>query len=234
MKKKDLKIYAFVISFFFLSTFVYAGRPLTTDDAETVEKGKFELEIGYDFIKNDKNSQELGISLKSGLTEFMDFGISAPFVIEEDGEGINEWGNAEIGAKFSILKEKENRPGFSFTVSATPNPDDGDKRYGINLILSKNFGKLTTHLNFGRYSLKTSDENEDILNYSGAFEYSINEKFNFVGEIVGENNKQNPLELLFGINYATGENLTYDIGISLGLNDDTPDYRITTGITLNW
>jgi len=236
MKKKVFKFYGFVVSFFIFSTFLYAGRPLTTDDSETVEKGKFELEIGYDWIKNiDKTkSQEIGLSLKGGVTDWMDLGISLPYCIKEADQDVNEWGKLEIGAKFSLLKEKENTPGLAFTVSGTVSPDEGDKRYGLNLILSKNFEKLTTHLNLGIYSLKTVDKNENILTYSGAIEYSIAEKLNFVGEIVGESNEVSPFEILIGINYAFSENFTYDIGISFGLNDDTPDWRITTGITLNW
>ncbi len=234
MKRSGLAV--FIISIFFFSPFLFAGRPLTTDDAETVEKGKFELEIGYDWIKNSDNTknQEMGISLKGGLTDWMDLGISVPFIIEEENNKLNEWGKIEIGAKFSILKEKEKNPGISFTISGTPKPDEGDKIYGVNLILSKGFEKMAFHINTGTYSLKTASGNKNVFTYSGAIEYNILEKLNLVGEIAGEINDEKPVEILTGINYKLNENLIFDLGFAKGLNDNTPDWRITAGITLNW
>lgn len=227
--KKILSISGFFLIF---STYIFAGRPLKTDDAETVEKGKFELEVGYDFMKNDTNSQQVYISLKSGLTSWMDFGVVLPYTIEDEDQDINDWQNAEICAKFSILKESEKHPGIAFTISGVINPDQGDTEYALNLIISKGFGKVTTHFNFGTYSEEGGD---NYLTYSAASEYGISEKINLVGEIVGEkNDDEEPLEMLVGLNYALNENLVFDIGISFGLNDDAPDYRITTGFTLNW
>lgn len=235
MKRKFNKVYL-LISFFIFSTLLYAGRPLTTDDAETVEKGKLELEIGYDFIQNndDTKNQEIGISLKIGLTNWMDLGISVPFIIEESDTKMNKWGKIEIGAKFSVLKESEKRPGISLTISGTPNSKEGDTRYTINSILSKNFGKPTFHLNLGTYSLKTPGENEYLFTYSTALEYAFSERLNLCGEIVGEHNSEDPLELLIGLNYSFSENLKFGFGFAFGLNDASNDWRITTGFTFNW
>lgn len=236
MKKGFLKIGIISILFFGFSKFLFAGRPLTTDDAYTVEKGKFELEIGYDIIENDDRTknQEIGFSLKAGLTSWMDLGISTSFIYKENDEKLNEWQNMEIGAKFLILKNNEKLPKIAFTISGVPNPDEGDKRYSINSILSKEFGKTTFHLNLGTYSLKTSEKNENFLTYCCALEYSLNEKMNLCGEIVGENNEENPLEILLGANFPLNENLTIDFGFSFGLNDDSSNWRVTTGLTLNW
>ncbi|MCM8804742.1 MAG: transporter [Candidatus Omnitrophica bacterium] len=234
MKKGNcLRLNILLILFFTFCSFLYAGRPLTTDDAEIVEKGKFELEIGYDFIENsDKTkNQETGISLKSGLTSFMDLGVCIPFIVKENNQKINKWCNTEISTKFSIIKENEKMPGFSFTISTIPNPNQGDKRYTLNLILSKSFEKISFHLNLGKYSLKGE---QDFLTYSSALEYKIGEKLNLVGEIVGEENDDRILGLLIGINYAFNDYLTFDFGFDKELNNKAYNFRIKTGFTLNW
>ncbi|MFN4226705.1 MAG: hypothetical protein ACK4F0_00995 [Candidatus Ratteibacteria bacterium] len=234
--KRCEKIGGFLIFFFVFSSLLYAGRPLTTDDAYTVEKGKFELEIGYDFTENNDKTknQEIGISLKYGLTDWLDFGISSPFLIKESDLKVNEWKRIEIGAKFSILKENEKTPGISFTISATPNPNEGDTEFSLNSILSKNFGKLIWHLNLGTYFQKTSSSSEQYFTYSTALEYPISEKLNFVSEIVGKNNDEKPLEILIGLNFTLNDYIVYDFGFSKGLNNDASNWRITTGFTFNW
>ncbi|MCM8772780.1 MAG: hypothetical protein NC922_06990 [Candidatus Omnitrophica bacterium] len=221
-------------SFLLFSNLLFAGRPLTTEDAETVEKGKFELEIGYDLIKNndDTKNKELGVSLKFGLTDRMDFGISVPFIIEENSINLNKWEKPEIGIKFSILKE--DTLNISFQFSGTPNPEEGNIKYTIKSILSKNFGKTILHFNLGLYSLKNSNESEYYLTYSSAFEYPLSEKLNLCGEIVGEKNEENPLTMLIGFNYAFSKNLKFDFGIGSGINKSAPDWKITTGLTFNW
>lgn len=236
MEKRFEKIWGFLIFFFVFSSLLYAGRPLTTDDAYTVGKGKFELEIGYDFKENNDKTknQEIGVSLKYGLTDWMDFGISSPFIIKESDLKVNEWQRIEIGAKFSILKETEKIPGISFTISAKPKPNEDDTEFSLNSILSKNFGKLIWHLNLGTYSKKTSSGSEQYFTYSTAFEYAISEKLNLVGEIVGENNNERPIEILIGLNFALNDFIVYDFGFSKGLNNDASNWRITTGFTFNW
>ncbi|MCM8786073.1 MAG: hypothetical protein NC827_03825 [Candidatus Omnitrophica bacterium] len=237
MKKGNcLRLNILLILFFTFCSFLYAGRPLTTDDSGTVEKGKFELEIGYDFTKNNDKAKnyEIGISLKYGITDWMDLGISAPFIIKESDLKVNEWGRIEIGTKFSILKESEKIPGISFTISGTPRSNEGDTEFSLNSIISKNFGKTTWHLNLGTYSQKTSSGSEYFFTYSTAFEYTFTEKLNLVGEIVGENNEEKPLEILFGLNYVINDYIVYDIGFSKGLNNDAFDWRITIGFTFNW
>jgi cobalt/nickel transport protein len=45
-------------SFFLFSTSAFAVCPLPIDDARTVEKGKFQLEIGFDGLRQDNHNRE--------------------------------------------------------------------------------------------------------------------------------------------------------------------------------
>ncbi|MCX7916645.1 MAG: hypothetical protein N2589_00735 [bacterium] len=236
MKRKFFNFCIFLTLCLGFSSILFAGRPLTTEDTETVEKGKFELEIGYNLIQNNDQTknQEIEISLKSGITEWMDLGIVLPFIIEESDTKINEWEKIEIGTKFYIFKRDEKKTGFSLKISGSPNLKEGDKSFIINSILTKQIRKATIHLNLGTYFLKREIGTDSIFTYSGAIEYVINENLNLCGEIVCENNDENPMEILIGMNYALRENLYVDMGVGFGLNNFSYDWRITGGITLKW
>jgi len=36
---------------------LFAARPLLTEDTETVEKGSFEMELGFDFLREDNRDK---------------------------------------------------------------------------------------------------------------------------------------------------------------------------------
>jgi cobalt/nickel transport protein len=61
--KKGLSLLLFSLSFPFYATSLYAARPLTTDDAWTVERGKFQVEMGLDFLREDNHDREFNPSL---------------------------------------------------------------------------------------------------------------------------------------------------------------------------
>lgn len=232
MKKGLIK--SSLILFFMVNTLSFAGRPLKTEDAEVIGKGEWEFEIGYNFIKNnDKTKNEdFEISFKTGIFNRCELGIGIPYVIKDFDEKVNEFRNFELKSKISILKK--NSIGLGVSFSFTPDGDEGDTRYSYGLILSKEIKRSNLHLNLGRFSLKTSGKNEYFLSYSGAIEFEMSDKLNFCCEIVGEKNGEDILEMLLGINYKLNKNLIFDLGLGFGLNDYSPDWRLTTGLTLNW
>ncbi|OGP93116.1 MAG: hypothetical protein A2156_08290 [Deltaproteobacteria bacterium RBG_16_48_10] len=75
-----------VILLFFLLSFhpasLDAGRPLATDDAWTVEKGKFQVETGLDFTRQDNHDREFNpsLTLTYGLLEQMDLGVGSGYL----------------------------------------------------------------------------------------------------------------------------------------------------------
>ena len=66
----------------FSSCSVFAARPLTTDDAYTVEEGKFQVETGIDFARQDNHDKELvpSLTLTYGLLERMDIGAGSAYL----------------------------------------------------------------------------------------------------------------------------------------------------------
>lgn len=219
-----------ILGILFLASQCFAARPLTTDDAGTVDRGAFETEVGYDYAEyqDDGESQSIGVSLKHGLTEKFDFCVGVPYEIEtEEGEGL---GGAEVGVKFALLKEKEKFPGVSLTFSS----GFGASEYALNGILTKEMGKLVVHLNLGYMATGEVGE-KGVTTYSGAIELPLGEKLVLVGEIVGEadaySNTEDPLEGLLGGNLEVLEALSFDLGIGIGFNDVSPEWRTTVGLT---
>jgi hypothetical protein len=114
---------------------VWAARPYMTDDAGTVEVGKFELETGANFWKDMLNA---GIGLKHGVTDRMDIGFSLGYNgMPEDERGVAP---AQLVLKFALIPD---------LLAATAMGDFGDNGYGINLIASKSFGPIAVDLTMG-------------------------------------------------------------------------------------
>jgi hypothetical protein len=74
MRKKKI---GFVLLLMLIPATVFGARPLSTDDAGVVDLGSYEVEFGYGFLSegDDIESHGLGLSIKHGITERLDFGI---------------------------------------------------------------------------------------------------------------------------------------------------------------
>jgi len=102
-----------ILSLFFMfcvPSLVYSARPLSVDDAGTVDLGIYETEvgIGYEQDKEENGEFEFSLTIKHGLTERMDLGVSLPHVMTspkgEENKGI---GSGEIDYNFNSILSKE-------------------------------------------------------------------------------------------------------------------------------
>jgi len=86
---KALLLIALIICTFLFSTVAFAARPLTTDDAGTVEKGKFQVETGFDFVRQDNHDKEYfpSLTLTYCLFERMDMGVGSAYLLVDPAEG---------------------------------------------------------------------------------------------------------------------------------------------------
>lgn len=225
----------------------FAGRPLSTDDAWTVEKGQFQLETGFDLARQDNHDREISpsLTLSYGLLEKMDIGIGGSylFVRPKDGENENGLGDTEIKVKYRFFDEKDWVPAFAIagnakfpTASESRGLGSGKTDFGINAIATKNLSKrFVVHLNLG-YTFIGEHRANNELNYSGALQFILSNKWALVGEVSGVNNlngrrKDDPLSGLIGTNYLITDKIIWDAGIEIGMNKAAPDFRLTTGLT---
>lgn len=199
---------------------IFAVRPLSTDDAWTVEEGNFELEIGYNFIKsNDSSESGIAIQLKHGLTKRTDVSFVVPYGIQPEC-GLKA---AECGAKFMLAEAKGIFPTFSLTFGYSP----GSEEYKLNGILTKELNPFTLHFNFG-YEVLAQQQGKTL--YSMALEYQIIEKLRLMGEVLGE--EGGFWEALIGGSWQILEPLAVDLGFGMGLS--TQKLKFTSGLTYSF
>jgi cobalt/nickel transport protein len=150
--KKVLPLILLICLILFSTTSVFAARPLTTDDTGTVEKGKFQLETGFDFARQDNHDKEFNpsVTLTYGLFERMDMGIGSGYLFLHPAEGKKENGLAdtELKVKYRLIDEKDWMPSFAVTsklkiptASESKGLGSGKTDFGINLIFTKNLSK---------------------------------------------------------------------------------------------
>ncbi|MFC1624349.1 transporter [Candidatus Omnitrophota bacterium] len=226
----------------------YAARPLSTDDAGVVEARHMEIESGFEYVKQTDKEKSLSLCVKYGIIEKLDLGIEIPyqFIDVSEGDKIDGISDIQIATKYHLLDETETLPALAMScVVKTKTGDEnkglgsGELDYSLNGIITKEIRDFTTHVNLG-YTFVGEPEGEnldDIFSYSLAIEYLLIESLNIVGEITGETTfngdfDDNPFSGLVGLNYILTERLCFDAGIGFQISKASPDYRITTGLTL--
>jgi len=241
--KKILYLIFFIMA---TSSSAYGARPLSTDDAGTVEKGHFEIESGFEYVKQNDEEYNLSFVLKHGVSENLDLGIEIPYKFinfreSDDTDGI---GDMTITSKYRFLDESGSLPSLSLSFSMKTETGNGEESlgtsevdYGFNGIMSKETGKLNSHLNIG-YTF-VGEPGKNSFSYGWAMECQINENLNILGEITGEticdgDFDDNPCSGLVGLNHSITEMITFDCGMGYEISDASSDYTIVAGLTLGF
>ncbi|MFC1658374.1 transporter [Candidatus Omnitrophota bacterium] len=227
----------------------FAARPLCTDDAGTVAKNEFELETGIEYVNQADKEVALCFVLKTGILDRMDLGIEVPykFIDFQAGSKTDGFDDIILVTKYNFLQETDTLPALSVSFSFKSDSGNNDRslgtgkrEYAINSILSKSLHAITLHFNLG-YVFKEDlpgEDLEDVLIYSLAMEYPLNERLNLVGDITGENECRNTFDDnstagLIGFNYSLTDIITYDLGVGFEISEASPDFVVRTGLTFS-
>ncbi|MBP8646258.1 MAG: transporter [Syntrophobacteraceae bacterium] len=234
---------------------VYAARPLITDDTGTQGKGKFQLELGYEFDHDDSGGVEEDIHnatsvLTYGVTDTVDVVVGLPYQFistkerrdtrREDGISdmtlelkwrFFEWKGLSLAAK----------PGLSI-----PTGDD-DKGLGAGraggsfyFIASQELEPWAFHFNAGYERNENSvNEETDLWHVSLATEVQVSKWLKLVADVGAEKNTDKEDNtpaafLLGGVILPLTENLDLDFGIKGGLTDPETDYAFLGGVTIRF
>jgi hypothetical protein len=232
---------------FFHVPHLFAARPLTTDDAWTVERGQFQLELGFDATRQDNHDRELGpsLTLSYGLSDRMDLGVGSGylFIHPTEDKKKNGLSDTEVKLKYRLMDERDLRPALAVTgtlkiptASESKGLGSGQTDFGMNAIVTKNLGKrFALHLNLG-YTFIGEDKVYNELNYCIGTQVILSQRWAMVGEIVGANNLNgrkgdDPLYGLIGACCLITDKMIWDAGLEIGMGKAAPDFRFTTGIT---
>ncbi|MDQ7797760.1 MAG: hypothetical protein RDU76_02295 [Candidatus Edwardsbacteria bacterium] len=210
-----------------------AARPLDTDDAGTVERGKTEAEMSFDHCqyRPEGTGQTPGIAIKHGLTDRLDLGLGFSHSTDQDADGNTVgWGMSplEVGFKMTLMKEHQTLPDISLSAGF----ETGSAGYGLNLIFSREYGDLGLHYNLG-YNSSGEALVRGSIGTSLAAEYSFAEKYRICAELGGEMLDDRTGVIgnsgLIGGSIRLGP-VDWDLGIRIH-DQRGPQTTITTGIT---
>ncbi len=242
------KFISLVIGVMIFPSFSFAARPLSTNDAGTVEKGAFEVEYGIEYTDGFDNETTMSLAITGGLLDNLDLGIEIPytFIDAKQASDSDGFSDMSVCTKVILLRNKEVFPDLSlaFAYKSDSGNDSkglgtGKPEYSLNSIFSKSFELFALHFNLG-YSFKEDfddQDNKDALTYGLAFEYPINNRLTLVGEVSGETMLEskfhdNSCSTLLGLNYAITDSINLDIGVGTGISRADSDFTITSGITI--
>jgi hypothetical protein len=232
-----------------------ASHPLITDDAGTLGKGEFQLELNAEYVHDRQDGvtasgTEVAAALTYGLADPVDLVIGVPyqFVSVEGGGGSeseNGVSDISIEAKWRIIEHN----GLSFAVKpgvTLPTGDDekgfgaGKTTYSIFLIGTKELAAWEFHLNVGYLMNENkNDERKDIWHASIAATYDVSYDLKLAGDVGIESNPDKesntaPAFILGGLIYSVSDSVDVDFGLKAGLNRQETDYSALTGVTLKF
>ncbi|MBN2543444.1 hypothetical protein JXI42_11320 [bacterium] len=199
-----------------------AARPLSIEDAPLADVGVLELETGYDVVldRDGSRTKVMSLTLQTGLTERFCLGISVPYHLKpEEGTG-----TAEIGSKFLVHKEKDDKHEISLLFCYAL----GAGEYTAILTGTREVLKFILHLNVGYASTGIVEiKGDDILGF--AVEAPLTSRIEVVTEIMKVGNS---VTHLWGLRANLSEYASLDFGVDFGLNDNSIKRRFTYGMTV--
>jgi Putative MetA-pathway of phenol degradation len=232
----------------FPSASVFAARPLFTEDTQTVEKGTFELEVGFDYFREDNRDKNYLAStqLKYGLMEKMEVGGAIGYLWDDvhDGGRLDGWTDFLAYLKYRLWEEGESYPALALkglvklpTQTWREHTESRRADFALGAILDKRFADVTLYFDVFYYLMRDPRET-DILNTGIAAEYEFLKGWSTVGEVrylrnFNADRRDDPLFLNLGLRRDVGWALL-DAAVNVGLNSAAPDYGFTVGVTLKF
>ena len=234
------------------SSAVFAGRPLTIDNADPVDASMFEFELGAGYESDSQcNHAEIPLGLSYGLISGVQIGVAFGGQLEEREETTGKdrecgVGDLELSTKWKFFDETERLPSQALAVAVKiPTADDstglgsGETDYDLTWVASKTIGEKTgIHINTG-YSWigePAGEEVGDAVHYGLALDYQLTESVQWVGEVFAEKElqggTQTEVQYDTGLRWSAAESLVLDIAAGSRLcGDDAPDLTATFGLT---
>jgi hypothetical protein len=227
-----------------LASPLQAARPLNTDDAGVVSPKSFEVEAAYEYVDQADAENNLSLVVTTGILESLDVGLEVPYQFidleDEVSKDLNGIADISVATKWNFLNREDVLDAALSVSYKSDNGNDekllgtGDREITLLMIASKQFSRTAFHVNVGPTFVKDA---EDVLNFNVASEWYATESLALVGEVFGGHDfhgglDENVLSGLVGLAYAFKEDIVGDVGVTLGISDADPDFKITGGLTI--
>jgi Putative MetA-pathway of phenol degradation len=224
----------------------WAGRPLDTEDTETLDPGQAEVELSLSLAEHSGDLAWAGLAvLKVGVVPRLELGVElggAYLQLENDRDQAGV-GDLVVPLKLRLLNETEWRPALLANLRVRLPTGDAGRGLGTEgvdvvarLAVSKTIGRLTVTAN-GGYAFVTADRALDVWLVSGAGEYRLVPGWTVVAEVVSFLGARAASDIAIaraGIVYTVRQSLRLDIAIGTGLTRSSPDLLATAGIAIGF
>ena len=234
MKTKLLLTFIFFsISFTSLYSQLTSERPDQTESSLVLSKGHVQIETGISIEDSESNINTL---FRIGIIDGIEMRLNSNYLINDNISNLKKssFSDFEIGAKFKILDEDNNRIkiGFLTHLSVPTAPEIFSyNEYGLlsRLLVShdiKNDSQIGYNIGYNKYN-----------NYDGQFIYTLVYgkslgSFGVFFEIFGEESSNNSnLNFDSGITYLVDNDKQLDLSIGRGLNSDM--FYISAGFSID-
>ena len=253
-----MKFLTYLLPILMTVNFAFAARSTNTDDAPTMGKGAFLVEVGTDYVKSDEaGNKTIDTSIQPyyGVLDMWDVSIAVPltYTIPAD-EGIDgEFGvgNVTLWNKVNFMSEDAGKPlGLSAVVEVALPTGDPDKGIGSDktdvhghLVVTKTLagGIVGIHGNIGytypelprEDSYPASEEPEGSFDYSAAVGAGLSDIISVFAEVYGSyvsDAEEQPVNVNTGAGFDLGI-LELDIHGDFGVTDVTSEYGFGGGVT---
>ena len=222
------------------------GRPVSTEDAYTVERYAFELVAPYRFEAGagGADAHVVAPELSYGIAPNLQFSLETPLAALDRGAG-HDWGlgGLELSGLYNFNTESAGLPALSLKadVQAPVGSLGGDVwRATVSGIATRGFGRVRMHLNVARsLGSETGLSPLDAAprwTYGLAADYTVlRSSLLVIGEaVVRRTVSAAPVEInaAAGVRWQWTPTLVLDAGIARRLRSDVgPDVGLTIGVT---
>ena len=207
---------------FLLVSYAFAGKKvLYFDDAETVGKGKYQMENYLSYLRNKRDAEGSYIfNFTYGLGERTDAALNIPIGYLRSHGNINfdiSDPSFEIKHKF-YEKEKASlaiKPYISIPVKKESPFSEGRITYGITLISQWEGDKFTLYSNSSYMVHGNNPLKDGEFFQSLSLEYPIRESLSLISTVYLSFNDRREFGAIAGIGYSKGN---IEIGLGVGKN----------------
>jgi len=249
-----------VVLLFAWSGIAFADHPLVTDEAETLGKGGFEVELNTEFASNEEDDgvtveekeYELEAEFAYGITDDIEVYVEIPYlwVKEKSSTGTereNGMGDIETGLRWLFFEGDEVSLALKpFAVLPAGDEEkglgNGRTSYGISFMASKELDSVALHMNIGytrnEYKIDQVDDESrnNIFSASLAVGWRAADALRVVGNIGMETNQEkdaddHPAFVIAGAIYELTDNIAVDAGLKIGITDSEDDYAVLVGVS---
>lgn len=216
----------------------------TTDEAYTISlhHGQCILNTEWDCFADAPSSTATFLAIKYGIAENLDIGIQLPYTDIFEKDDVNRgFNDAQFGLKYRFTPPMEKRILLAAIISAKPatfgpinDQNNGVLDFSSHLIGTYKINKWQYNANYGYSFWGNIPDNTRKPSpfYKLETTYNCSENYSLSGEVYGQKGPYvSPLQATIKMSYQFRPQLTLDLGIASGLNNDAPLRRYLMGLT---